>query len=349
MLEAALRHAARDGMEEVTPVEIMLGLLEAAPDVVARAAVDLEAAAARTRRYGRPGAASQDEPERRPLPDGPLNVFSHTRAMCSSTPSRRRSASGTATSAASTCCSGSCGTSAASRAACSPTCTSASRRLAHASSTSCLPRRTAGTWRASRGQMPFTPRMTHIFSLALREMAVRDGATEVETGDLLLAVERDGEGVAVQVLEQLGAPRPLVRQRTLAALHGEMAPVPAGRLTPSARRALLLADAEASALGHTWVGCEHLLLALTRQEGPAADALASVGVTAGSVLAGLVDLGGSIAFGEPARTPRLVRSIETAEELAARGPPAGGRRRSPAGARTRERRHRPHAARAGDG
>jgi hypothetical protein len=41
-------------------------------------------------------------------------------------------------------------------------------------------------------------------------------------------------------------------------------------------------------------------------------------VTAGSVLAGLVDLGGSIAFGEPARTPRLVRSIETAEELAAR-------------------------------
>ena len=31
-------------------------------------------------------------------------------------------------------------------------------------------------------------------------------------------------------------------------------------------------------------------------------------MTAGSVLAGLVDLGGSIACGEPARTPRLVRS-----------------------------------------
>ena len=170
---------------------------------------------------------------------------------------------------------------------------------------------------SSGGQLPFTPRVSHIVSLAVREMAVRAGATEVDTGDLLLAIERDGEGVAVQVLEQLGAPGALLRRRILAALNGDLAAVPAGRLTPSARRALLLAEAEASALGHTWVGCEHLLLALARQDGPAAAALASVGATAASVLAGLVDLGGSIAFGEPARTPRLVRSIETAEELAA--------------------------------
>jgi ATP-dependent Clp protease ATP-binding subunit ClpC len=96
-----------------------------------------------------------------------------------------------------------------------------------------------------------------------------------------------------------------------------MRSMPAGRLTPSARRALLLADAEATALGHTWVGCEHLLLALAGQAGPASGALASLGVTAATVRAGLVDLGGSIEFGEPARTPRLVRAIETAEELAA--------------------------------
>jgi ATP-dependent Clp protease ATP-binding subunit ClpA len=149
-------------------------------------------------------------------------------------------------------------------------------------------------------------------------MAVRDSATEIDTGDILLAVERDGEGVAVRVLEELGAPPTLVRQRTLGALRGDATTVPAGRLTPSARRALLLADAEATSLRHTWVGCEHLLLALARQDGPASEALASLGVTADSVLAGLVDLGGSIGFGDPARTPRLVRTVQTAEDIAGR-------------------------------
>ena len=120
----------------------------------------------------------------------------------------------------------------------------------------------------------------------------------------------------MQVLEQLGAPGSLVRRRTLGALRGDATPVPAGRLTPSARRALLLADAEASALGHGWVGCEHLLLALVRQDGPAAEALGVLEITVDSVHGGLVDLGGSIGFGEPVRTPRLIRAIETAEEIA---------------------------------
>jgi ATP-dependent Clp protease ATP-binding subunit ClpA len=295
----------------------MLGLLEAAPDVVARAAVDLEVVAARTRRYGRSGVVAQDEPERPPLPEGPLHAFSrgaHDVLRSSLEEAQRlghgyigtehlllglvRDERGVAGRVLADLLVG---------------LEEARARVEHIVPAADDSRHVAG----QAGQLPFTPRMTRVFSLALREMAVRDGATEVESGDLLLAVERDGEGVAVQVLEQLGAPRPLVRQRTLAALTGELAPVPAGRLTPSARRALLRADAEASALGHTWVGCEHLLLALARQQGPAADALASVGVTAGSVLEGLTDVGGSIAFGEPARTPRLVRSIETAEELAA--------------------------------
>ena len=71
------------------------------------------------------------------------------------------------------------------------------------------------------GQLPFTPRVSTIVGTAIREMAVRAGATEVDTGDLLLAIERDGEGVAVQVLDELGAPAALLRERTLAALGGE--------------------------------------------------------------------------------------------------------------------------------
>jgi ATP-dependent Clp protease ATP-binding subunit ClpA len=169
---------------------------------------------------------------------------------------------------------------------------------------------------SAAGQIGFTPAVTRIFSQALREMAVRDHATEIDTGDILLAIEQDGEGVAVQVLEQLGALPAVVRVRTLGALRGDATPVPAGGLTPSARRALLLADAEATALGHTWVGCEHLLLALTRQDGPASGALGQLEVTAETVHSGLIDLGGSVAFGDPVRTPRLIRSIETAEQIA---------------------------------
>jgi ATP-dependent Clp protease ATP-binding subunit ClpA len=43
ILEAALRHAQEAGKEVVTPEDLLLGLLEVAPDVVARAAVDLAA------------------------------------------------------------------------------------------------------------------------------------------------------------------------------------------------------------------------------------------------------------------------------------------------------------------
>jgi ATP-dependent Clp protease ATP-binding subunit ClpA len=319
VLEAALREAARGGLEEVTPVEIMLGLLEVAPDVVARASVDLDAAAARTRRYARSAAVIGDAPERAALADGALSALSRGARDVLSHALEEAQRLGHGHIGTEHLLLGLVrdGSGAAGRvlAELHVGLEEARARVAHIVPPEGDSRHLAGE---SAGQMPFTARMAHIFSLAVRELAVRSGATEVDSGDLLLAIERDGDGVAVQVLEQLGAPRSLVRQRTLAAMRGELASAPAGRLAPSARRALLLAEAEASALGHGWVGCEHLLLALARQEGSAADALSSLGVTAGSVRASLVDLDGSIAFGEPAPTPRLLRSIESAQELATR-------------------------------
>jgi ATP-dependent Clp protease ATP-binding subunit ClpC len=49
VIESALRNAARDE-RDVTPADVLLGLIEVAPDVVARAAIDLEQVAARVRR-----------------------------------------------------------------------------------------------------------------------------------------------------------------------------------------------------------------------------------------------------------------------------------------------------------
>ena len=50
------------------------------------------------------------------------------------------------------------------------------------------------------------------------------------------------------------------------------------RFTAEARQAVVDAQAAARALGHDWIGCEHLLLGLAGRSGtPVADALASLG------------------------------------------------------------------------
>jgi ATP-dependent Clp protease ATP-binding subunit ClpA len=52
------------------------------------------------------------------------------------------------------------------------------------------------------------------------------------------------------------------------------------RFTRQARAAVVQAQAEARSFGHTWVGCEHLVLAvLARPEQPAAAVLTRFGVT----------------------------------------------------------------------
>jgi ATP-dependent Clp protease ATP-binding subunit ClpA len=140
---------------------------------------------------------------------------------------------------------------------------------------------------------------------------------EVDTGHLLLGIERAGAGVAVRVLDELGASRALVRRRTLELLDG---PVTLQRssasIAPAGLHALELADAEAAELGHSWTGCEHLLLALTRREGAARRALALFGVTTDAVRSRLVQLAGLGSATRGARTPRLIRCVRTAEHLA---------------------------------
>ena len=51
------------------------------------------------------------------------------------------------------------------------------------------------------------------------------------------------------------------------------------RFTESARRVVVEAQVEARALGHNWIGTEHLLLATVRDDCPVAPALAPLGLT----------------------------------------------------------------------
>jgi ATP-dependent Clp protease ATP-binding subunit ClpA len=66
-------------------------------------------------------------------------------------------------------------------------------------------------------QMPFTPRAKKVLELSLRE-ALQLGHGDINGGHLLLALLREGEGVAVLGLTQLGVEPAVLRTRVLGAL-----------------------------------------------------------------------------------------------------------------------------------
>lgn len=124
----------------------------------------------------------------------------------------------------------------------------------------------------------FTKRARHVLALA-QEEAQRLQHSFIGTEHLLLGLLREGEGVAAQVLTNLGIEGDQVRQAVEAIVgrgerivRGEMA------LTPRAKKVFELALEEALRLNHRFIGTEHLLLGLIREgEGIAAEVLKSFG------------------------------------------------------------------------
>jgi ATP-dependent Clp protease ATP-binding subunit ClpC len=72
------------------------------------------------------------------------------------------------------------------------------------------------------GHIPFTPRAKKVLELSLRE-AVQMGHNYIGTEHILLGLIREGNGVAAQVLVQLGAALDRVRQQVIQLLHGRHA------------------------------------------------------------------------------------------------------------------------------
>jgi ATP-dependent Clp protease ATP-binding subunit ClpA len=81
--------------------------------------------------------------------------------------------------------------------------------------------------------IPFTPRAKKVLELSLRE-ALQLGHNYIGTEHILLGLVREGEGVAAQVLEKLGAHLDRVRQTVIELLPGSSES--AGR-SPRRRRA----------------------------------------------------------------------------------------------------------------
>jgi hypothetical protein len=82
---------------------------------------------------------------------------------------------------------------------------------------------------APRGHIPFTPRAKKVLELSLRE-ALQLGHNYIGTEHILLGLIREGEGVAAQVLEKLGADLNRVRQTVIQLLSGYLTGTEGGKV-----------------------------------------------------------------------------------------------------------------------
>ena len=124
-------------------------------------------------------------------------------------------------------------------------------------------------------ELMMSPRTKKVIELAIDESR-RLGHSHVGPEHLLLALVREGQGMASGVIESLGVTLAKVRQQLLATLGRPDADVesfpgpfllasgPFNLIDDVAKRVLILAEEEARLMRHNWIGTEHLLIALIR-------------------------------------------------------------------------------------
>ncbi len=126
----------------------------------------------------------------------------------------------------------------------------------------------------------FTDRVRKVLAMA-REEAIRLKHDYVGTEHILLGLIREGEGVAAAVLANLSADLEELKRLVEGNIRTGKSSSSIGELpyTTQAKNVLEHAMAETEELNHTYVGTEHLLLGLLRQEkGLAAKVLGEAGI-----------------------------------------------------------------------
>lgn len=172
----------------------------------------------------------------------------------------------------------------------------------------------------------FTERARKVLSLS-QEEAQRFNHNYIGTEHILLGLVREGEGVAAKVLANLGVDLEKVRSAVEYIIgRGEKSVGQDIGLTPRAKRVIELAVDEARRLNHNYIGTEHLLLGLLREEeGVAAGVLESLGVSLDKVRAETVRLlNQSVSQGQPgsrttSKTPTLDQISLDLTEAARKG------------------------------
>jgi len=171
----------------------------------------------------------------------------------------------------------------------------------------------------------FTERARKVMGFARRE-AQRFHHEYIGTEHILLGLIQEGQGVAANVLKSMSIDLDKIRREVEKIVKAGPAMEPSVQIpfTPRAKRVVELALEEANNLGHNYIGTEHLLLALLReQEGIAAHVLMSLGVKLDEVREEVIEfLGG----------PVQEESEETEEEGGGTegGPVSQGKSKTPA-------------------
>ncbi|NLW13041.1 MAG: ATP-dependent Clp protease ATP-binding subunit, partial [Trueperella sp.] len=124
----------------------------------------------------------------------------------------------------------------------------------------------------------FTDRARRVIVLA-QESARNLKHNYLGTEHILLGLIKEGEGVAAKALESLNVTYDAVQEQVIEII-GEGQEQPSGHIpfTPRAKKVLEYAMREGLQLGHSYIGTEHLLLGLCReQDGVAAQVLVKLG------------------------------------------------------------------------
>ena len=151
----------------------------------------------------------------------------------------------------------------------------------------------------------FTDRARKVMALANQE-AQRFNHEYIGTEHILLGLVKEGSGVGANVLKNLDVDLRKVRLEVEKLVKRGPDMVTMGKLpqTPRAKKVIEYAIEEARSLNHNYVGTEHLLLGLLReQDGVAAQVLMNLGLRLEDVREEVLNLLGATAENEEAQAP----------------------------------------------
>src|SRR5215213_8393920 len=124
----------------------------------------------------------------------------------------------------------------------------------------------------------FTDRARRVVVLAQEEARLLNHSW-IGTEHILLGLISERDGIGAKTLERLGISLEAVRTKVEAVI-GEGGGAPSGHIpfTPRSKKVLELSLREALALGHNYIGTEHILLGLLREgQGVGAEVLVNLG------------------------------------------------------------------------
>ncbi len=112
----------------------------------------------------------------------------------------------------------------------------------------------------------FTQRAKNVLEQA-RLSASELGHSYVGSEHILLGIAREGGGVAAKIMRESGMDSRLILDLIEKNVgRGDQGVMPPQGLTPRAKRILEIAIGEANRLGHSYIGTEHLLIALVKEQ-----------------------------------------------------------------------------------